>query len=153
MDMADTAVLYSFCHALRGRGSRNPILFPHESLYLRHALRGRGSRNLKYQLPHKCVLSHALRGRGSRNRLEYPPTCTVVRHALRGRGSRNCNTGQLIGVRTLRHALRGRGSRNGIPGPLTIIDLVTPCEGVGVEIFTRPERRDFLKSRLARAWE
>ena len=92
-------------------------------------------------------------GVGVEIKISLNPVQLHIRHALRGRGSRNCNTGQLIGVRTLRHALRGRGSRNGIPGPLTIIDLVTPCEGVGVEIFTRPERRDFLKSRLARAWE
>ena len=62
-------------------------------------------------------------------------TCTaqLLGHALRGRGSRNTDVyGGYLTIR--RHALRGRGSRNAairvLPDPL----VVTPCEGVEVEI-------------------
>ena len=95
---------------------------------------------------------HALRGRGSRNRIWSILFSVLQCHALRGRGSRNLRLYKII-IMKLSHALRGRGSRNTQKGTVWIAVRVTPCEGVGVEIYNSRKNYNTIMSRLARAWE
>ena len=140
-----------------------------------HALRGRGSRNEKGSIEVPVSIGHALRGRGSRNRLLSQFSKSCVCHALRGRGSRN-RYRQIAPNNLDSHALRGRGSRNFAQHGECMPAVVTPCEGVGVEIYPvlsggsncyshalrgrgsrnlenkHPKHKE-VPSRLARAWE